>query len=646
MSNRVEACEQYNAALKQGKKYYAACVSKGQFPYPKVLDELLEKAPSTDTVNVGLVDIPTERIIGTWTEGRKAAFAGNFMPLLEMDTEFGNKWISLCEAHLGEQGITDPITCFEYMGYFYVKEGHKRVSVLKSYDAPSISGLVTRVMPAPSDTAEYKLYMEFLKFYKASKLYLVTFSQPGSYARLQAALGFAPDQEWTEDARRSFSVDYRRFAAVFDRLNIEKLPLTPGDALLEYLQVHPYAEMRSQTEEEIRQGLTALWPDLRLTVRDDPISVSAEPEEKEKSLLGRILGGPKLHAAFIYDFDPKTSAWASAHEQGQKYLEEKLGAQISVSAYLCGDSPDETMEQAVKEGANVIFATTPTLIDACRRLAGRHKNLAVFNCSLSMPYTGVRSYYCRVYEGKFIAGAIAGAMAEDGRIGYIANYPIMGVTAAVNAFALGARLTNPRAKISLKWSCVPGNPVQEFMEEGVSVISNRDDDGAKPFLAWQLGIYQVKPGGALVPLASTRWNWGQYYQKTVQSLLTGGIDALRSGSHAVNDWWGLSTGVVDVDLDDQLPVGVRQLARILKNGIIKEEINPFLCPIRDQQGKEISDGEKLFTPEELMGMDWLCDNVEGVIPGFEELLPQSQNLVRLLGLYRDSIPPKTEETVL
>lgn len=646
MSNRVEACEQYNAALKQGKKYYAACVSKGQFPYPKVLDELLEKAPSTDTVNVGLVDIPTERIIGTWTEGRKAAFAGNFMPLLEMDTEFGNKWISLCEAHLGEQGITDPITCFEYMGYFYVKEGHKRVSVLKSYDAPSISGLVTRVMPAPADTAEYKLYMEFLKFYKVSKLYLVTFSQPGSYARLQAALGFAPDQEWTEDARRSFSVDYRRFAAVFDRLNIEKLPLTPGDALLEYLQVHPYAEMRSQTEEEIRQGLTALWPDLRLTVRDDPISVSAEPEEKEKSLLGRILGGPKLHAAFIYDFDPKTSAWASAHEQGQKYLEEKLGAQISVSAYLCGDSPDETMEQAVKEGANVIFATTPTLIDACRRLAGRHKNLAVFNCSLSMPYTGVRSYYCRVYEGKFIAGAIAGAMAEDGRIGYIANYPIMGVTAAVNAFALGARLTNPRAKISLKWSCVPGNPVQEFMEEGVSVISNRDDDGAKPFLAWQLGIYQVKPGGALVPLASTRWNWGQYYQKTVQSLLTGGIDALRSGSHAVNDWWGLSTGVVDVDLDDQLPVGVRQLARILKNGIIKEEINPFLCPIRDQQGKEISDGEKLFTPEELMGMDWLCDNVEGVIPGFEELLPQSQNLVRLLGLYRDSIPPKTEETVL
>ena len=644
--SRTEALEQYGIALKLGKKYYSMCISKGLSPYPQVLDRLLEKSPSTGTVNVGLVDIPTERIVGTWAEGRMAAFAGNFMPLLDVDSEFGAKWVSLCEAHLSERGITDPITCFEYMGNFYVQEGHKRVSVLKSYDAPSIPGQVTRVMPAPSEDKAYRVYMEFLRFYKASRLYLVTCSQPGGYARLQAALGFEPDQEWTEEARRGFAGDYRRFAAVFDALNAEKLPMTAGDALLEYLTVHPYAALRSQTADEIRQSLNALWPDLRLAAKDAPISVSSEPEAKEMGLLGRILGGPRLHVGFLYDFDPKTSAWASAHEQGQKYLEEKLGAQVRISAYLCDGDADAAMERAVKEGVNVVFATTPTLIDACRRLAGAHKNVAVFNCALSMPYTGVRSYYCRIYEGKFITGAIAGAMAEDGRIGYVANYPIMGVTAGINAFALGARLTNPRARVKLAWSCTPGNPVQALTEEGVSVISNRDDDGAKPFLAWQLGTYQVKPGGLAVPLAAPRWNWGRYYEKTVQSLLSGGLDALRGGSQAVNDWWGISTGVVDVDLDDRLPAGVKQLAAILKRGIIREEIDPFLTPIRDQQGRQISDGNRRFAPEELMGMDWLCENVEGAIPGFEELLPQSQGLVRLLGLYRDSIPPKTEEAVL
>lgn len=642
--SRAEAVSQYNLALKAGKKYYSACVAKGISPYPQVLDEILEDTSITDTAKIGLVDIPTDRIVGTWMGGRKSAFAGNFMPLLEMDTEFGSKWVNLCEAHLDEGGITDPITCIEYMGNFYVQEGNKRVSVLKSYGSPSIPGIVTRMIPPLSDDKDVQIYYEFLKFYKSARTYLVTFSQPGGYARLLAAMGYAPDQDWTEEERREFNGDFRRFATVFQELNAEKLPLTAGDALLSYIQVHPFAEMRGQTTDEIKANLSALWPDIRLLAQGEPISVSTEPEEKEKGLLNRILGAPRLHAAFIYDYDPQTSAWASAHRQGQEQAAEKFGDSIQVSSYLCQPGQgDEAMEEAVGKGANVIFATSATLMDACRLIAAKHKNVAVFNCSLSMPYAGVRSYYCRIYEGKFVTGAIAGAMAQDGRIGYVANYPIMGVVAAVNAFALGARMTNPRAKIVLKWSCLPGNPILEFKNSGITVISNRDEAGANNGLAWDLGTYMTKPGGGLQPLASPRWNWGSYYEKTIQNLLNGGIESLRDGKHAVNDWWGLSTGLVNLDIDSQLPDGVKLLANILKNGIISEEIDPFLSRIRDQEGREISDGSRRFTPEELMRMDWLCENIEGAIPGFDALLPQSQNLVRLLGIYRESIPPKTED---
>ena len=643
--SRAEAIEQYNTALKMGKKYYAACTAKGQFPYPRVLEDLLSTTTTAGTVNIGLVDIPSDRIVGTWAEGRKSAFAGNFMPLLDVTSEFGDKWVSLCESHLEEGGIHDPITCFEYLGEFYVKEGHKRVSVLRSYDAPTIPGQVTRVIPAPSEEPRIQLYYEFMRFYKASQLYLLDFSKPGCYARLQAALGFEPDQEWDEDTRRAFSSDYRRFSAVFAALNTEKLPLAAGDALLAYLQVHPYAEMQNQSSDQIRAGLTALWPDMRLLAKGEPILVSSEPEEKkEKSLLERILGTPKLHAAFIYHFDPAKSAWASAHEQGQKYLEEAMGDTVAVAGYLCGDDPDDTMEQAIAQGANVIFATSPVLVDACRRIAARHKNVAVFNCSLSMPYAGVRGYYCRIYEGKFISGAIAGAMAHNDRIGYVANYPIMGVPAAINAFALGARLTNPRARVLLRWSCLPGNPLKELLDQDVSVISNRDEDGSKPYLSWHLGTYQVGEGGLLTPLASPRWNWGKFYEKTIRSLQSSGIEAVRNADRAVNDWWGISTGVVDVDIPDTLPEGMKQLARILKEGIIGETIDPFLCAIRGQDGGEISDGSRAFTPEELMRADWLCAPVEGSIPDFESILPQSQELVRLLGVRRDTIPPKPEET--
>ncbi|MFQ9448710.1 MAG: BMP family ABC transporter substrate-binding protein [Christensenellales bacterium] len=72
-------------------------------------------------------------------------------------------------------------------------------------------------------------------------------------------------------------------------------------------------------------------------------------------------------------------------------------------------------------------------------------------------YHNVRSYYLRVYEAKFILGAIAASLSETDEIGYIADYPIYGTPASINAFALGAQLVNPRAKIVLEWSTLPGH---------------------------------------------------------------------------------------------------------------------------------------------------------------------------------------------
>jgi len=160
-----------------------------------------------------------------------------------------------------------------------------------------------------------------------------------------------------------------------------------------------------------------------------------------------------------------------------------------------------------------------------------------------------------------------------------------------------------------------------------------------------LGTYQMNPDGSARPLASPCWNWGKYYEQAIRSLMQNGIESARSNK-AVNDWWGISTGVVDVDIDETLPNGITQLANFLKQGIKNEEIDPFLRPIKDQAGRQISDGSRRFSPEELMSMDWLCDNVDGAIPAFDDLLPQSQGLVRLLGIYREQIPPVTEEKAL
>jgi hypothetical protein len=61
-----------------------------------------------------------------------------------------------------------------------------------------------------------------------------------------------------------------------------------------------------------------------------------------------------------------------------------------------------------------------------------------------------------------------------------------------------------------------------------------------------------------------------------------------------------------------------------------------------QDGSLKNDGTQVFTPKELLHMDWLCENVVGEIPSFDQILPMSQNTVRELGLYRDQIKETKE----
>ena len=646
---RQEAVDQYGQALKLGQKYYKNCIISGKYPYPQVLDDILVETMTAGRVELGLVAIPMEQIVGTKAKGRRSAFAGNFMPLLEQDTEFAAKWIALCTAHLGDEGIHDPIRCYEYMGRFYVQEGNKRVSVLKSYDAPTIPGYVTRIIPAYAEETAVQAYYEFMRFYQLSGLYQVTFTHPGGYAKLQAALGFESDHVWTMEEQRHFRSGFSRLKEALGKHGGLSPELTPADVLLIWLRVYPFSDLTDKTAAEIKKELESVWPDVGNLTHEKPIAVSTEPPEPEKNIVARLLGTGRekhLDLAFFYTADPEESRWIKAHEQGREFLLKRLGDRISAPTYVCERiSAEEVMEQAIADGAQVLFAVTPTLIDACCKIAARHPQTRVFNCSLSMPYPGVRTYYGRAYESKFVAGAIAGAMSADGEIGYVADYPIFGVPASINAFALGARSINPRAQIRLKWSCMDGDPVAELLEQGVTLISR--PEGTAPRRHWEWSLYRTEPGGSTTPLASPCWNWGRFYEEVVLGMLSGSWNmAVKEPYQAVNYWWGLNTGIIDVKLSDRLPDGLSRLAQLLRRGISDGNIEPFRCLLVDQEGTVRNKGESGLSPEEIMNMDWLCDCVDGTIPGFDEIRTESRALVRLLGVYRDQIPPEKEATQL
>ena len=645
------ACaEYYYKAQKAAKKYVRTALSRGLFPYPLVLDELLEQGGSSSARVLGLITIPMSLIAGTKTGGRANALSGDFMPLLDIDSEFGAKWLSLCDAQLGDEGIRDPIKCYEYMGRFYVEEGNKRVSVLKTMGAVTVSACVTRIVPALSDELPVRLYYEFMDFYELSALYGVTFSVPGSYILLQAKLGFPPDHVWTEDERRRFLSGFIKFQHAFRRLGKTHPEMTDADALLAYLDVFPFGTLLELPETQLAGTLGRILPDADIRPGDEQISLQTAPLAKDRGIISKVMGLTRrdhLKIAFIYAFSPEQSVWTREHDTGMRFLREQLGDRGEIRVYEALDHDFlAKMEQAADDGAEVIFATTPTMISDCRTFAAEHEDIKVLNCSLSQPYRSVRTYYSRIYEVKFITGAIAGAVSPTDTIGYIANYPIFTVPASINAFALGALMTNPKARIRLAWSCTPKDPLLELTGNGITVISNRDAASpGRAHLALEWGLYQVREDLSLLGLAAPRWNWGQLYLQITESILDRSWNDVPR-SKAVNYWWGMDSGVVDIRPGEELPGGVRRLARILKDGIIDGSVHPFSGRIVDRDGNIRHDGIGHLSSGEILAMDYLCENVDGSIPSFDEISEASWEIVRRMGVYREYLPPEIREQQL
>ncbi len=306
---RNEALEEYGKAQKLGQKDYREKMLHGQSPFLPVLDDILQNVQVENQLPLGLVEIPIKLVVGTKTAGRTAAFASNFMPLLDLKSEFGSKWVALCMAHVDE-GIRDPIRCFEYMGRFYVQEGNKRVSVLKYFEAGSVTGNVTRVVPKYNDTPEVRLYYEFMHYYPLIQTYLLTFTKPGSYGRLQKAMGKGPEEKWTAEDRAAILSLYNWVEKAYTALGGDKLRATVGDVLLLLLRLYSMEELTKASPNELQQKIDALWDDVLALQNDDPVTVSEKPAEPAQTkLLERILplhpaAPTHLKVAFIHERTP------------------------------------------------------------------------------------------------------------------------------------------------------------------------------------------------------------------------------------------------------------------------------------------------------------------------------------------------------
>jgi basic membrane lipoprotein Med (substrate-binding protein (PBP1-ABC) superfamily) len=183
-----------------------------------------------------------------------------------------------------------------------------------------------------------------------------------------------------------------------------------------------------------------------------------------------------------------------------------------------------------------------------------------------------------------------------------------------------------------------------MVDKGIHVISAIDSthntDGSNAYGVCY--VEQVPQGEGtdlsgrchITNLASPIWKWGKLYEIIIKSILDGTyqLKLLDKKDQATNYWWGMISGVVDIELADDLSPYTRQLVNILRSDIISGSMNPFDGELRSQEGLIRHEDDATLTSKEIITMNWLNENVIGEIPDDWTLTDEGRQTVKVSGI--------------
>jgi len=364
-----------------------------------------------------------------------------------------------------------------------------------------------------------------------------------------------------------------------------------------------------------------------------------EDKTVPKPIISSLFRPSKVKAAFLFNRSIEDSAWNYWHNLGRLELEEKMGEKVETVARIVPSRADFSgeIEKLIAEGYTAFFATSPVMMNSSLAPSLEHPDVKFLCCSLLSSYTNIRTYYIRFYEAKFLLGLAAGILSESGKIGYIADFPIFGTAAAANAFALGARMVNPGAKVYLNWfSASWFNPDMPFEDPEIRVICNRDIT-APNHQARDCGLY-VRNGSELNNMATLIPRWGPFYRLMTERILNGTFARSGEKDNVTNYWWGLGSGVLDVAFSSRFDPYAARIINHFREELKTGSFSPFEGELRDQNGTLRCPADRRMTPAEILCMDYLADNIVGTLPGMDELIETARPLVRLQGIHGELKP--------
>ena len=412
----------------------------------------------------------------------------------------------------------------------------------------------------------------------------------------------------------------------------DKPAIPCGDAFLIWLLAFGYEDVKDDSLDDVKKSIQLMRDEFLL--REDSVNLVMGHADRNPapSLLQTLFHPARIRAAFLYTNPIEVSAWNYWHDMGRLEAQEKLGSRVETVNRITPsrNEAEAEIEKLVSEGFNVFFATSPVMLNSCIEPALRHPDRRFLCSSQLTGYRHVHTYYLRFYEAKFLLGVAAGILSENGKIGYIADYPIYGSPSMINAFAIGARMVNPDARIFLNWTSLKSYDVKEpFHDPEIRVVCNRDLT-APNRSSRDSGLF-VRNGGEILSMATLLPRWGIFYRHVMEQMLKGVFDSPQD-SGSLSYWWGIASDTLDLAFSSRFPASAARLIRVLQRQFQDQEFTPFEGELKDQQGVVRCAADQRLTPAEILCMDYLADCVTGSLPSVEELVPSARPLILTQGI--------------
>ena len=330
-----------------------------------------------------------------------------------------------------------------------------------------------------------------------------------------------------------------------------------------------------------------------------------------------------VKVGFVYVGPIGDHGWTYRHDQGRLAVERAFGDKVKttyVESVKEGADAERVIQQLAATGHKLIFTTSFGFMNPTLKVAKRFPKVRFEHATGYKRSKNVSTYMARFYEGRTIAGIIAGHMSKTNVVGYIASFPIPEVVRGINAFTLAMRRINPEAKVKVVWVNTWYDPGKEaeaakaLIDQGADIILQHTDSPAPLQIAEKRGKLAVGQAsdmtkfGAKAHLTAIVDVWDNYYVARTKAV----IDGTWSSK---NTWDGLDAGMLAMaPFNPAIPDNVAAEARQAIDDIKAGRLHPFAGPVNNQAGEMVVPAGEVVGDDKLLSMNWYVEGVQGKLP--------------------------------